>query len=212
MNRPELPKVLPGFESINRYWDSRHDNYLAKIHPGEFYVTNTNEGILTILGSCISACLWDEEHHIGGMNHFMLPLKGSVYDREDRGFQEGQAARFGNWAMEYLINQILKNGGKRRNLKAKVFGGARLIGGTSNIGEQNIKFILDYLHDENIELVTKNVGDIFPRHVIFFPINGKVQMKLVKDGERTQIVAQDNQYIRTMQKENPSDGNDVEFF
>src|SRR5687767_3956313 len=121
-NTKNASAVLPGFEHIKRKWDEKYRLYVADIKPGEFYVTNSqNEMIGTILGSCISACIRDKKAGVGGMNHFMLPLKGSVYEQKFTPSLLADASRYGNWAMEYLINEILKYGGARRNLEVKIF-------------------------------------------------------------------------------------------
>lgn len=107
----DLPPALPGFEHVNRYWDVRMSLPAAKILPGEFYVSRTGEMIVTVLGSCVSACIRDRQLGIGGMNHFMLPHKGA-HSTEVWGSAVSSASRYGNWAMEFLINEILKLGGR----------------------------------------------------------------------------------------------------
>jgi len=106
---PPMQPELPGFKHINRYWDKTHDSYAAKILPGEYYVTIHDELIVTVLGSCVSACIRDKIFGIGGMNHFMLPVsKGEDISSFNT---TGESARYGNFAMEQMINDILKNGG-----------------------------------------------------------------------------------------------------
>ena len=147
--KDNLPPVLPGFENINRYFDSTNKVYTAKILPGEYYVTRHDEMITTVLGSCISACIRDPELGIGGMNHFMLPIDRRNKDRTSH-IDEGAASRYGNFAMELLVNEVLKNGGKRKRLEVKLFGGGKVISemNTSDIGNKNIRFALDYLDYE----------------------------------------------------------------
>src|SRR5215471_8826261 len=107
------PRPLPGFEHISRYWDPVHHTYAAKLLPGEYYVTVEDEMIVTVLGSCVSACIRDPIRGIGGMNHFMLPAsQQNVADKWQYGRMD-EAARYGNYAMELLINTILKHGGNR---------------------------------------------------------------------------------------------------
>lgn len=210
MNNPKMPPCFSGFEHIHRYWDASRQVFMAKIQPGEFYVTNQDEAITTVLGSCVSACIRDSQLGVGGMNHFMLPLKGSVYDDENI---VSYASRYGNWAMEYLINQILKNGGRRRHLEVKIFGGGRVIDTSAeeSIGEQNVKFILEYLYNENLPIKSKDVLGLYPRLIIFYPKDGKVQVKQLTENRKA-IVAEEKQYMETIDNKNDNKQNDVELF
>lgn len=112
--KPELKEsvVLDGFENINRYWDKTSNCHAAKILPGEYYVTINKEIIVTVLGSCISACIRDKKLKIGGMNHFMLPE-----NKASQNTWNNLATRYGNYAMEHMINDILKNGETEKILK-----------------------------------------------------------------------------------------------
>ena len=126
-----MQKCLRGFNDINRYWDKTHDTFAAKILPGEYYVTANNEAIVTVLGSCVSACIRDKVFGIGGMNHFMLPINKNMSDIDIAAMSN--AGRYGNFAMEKMINDILKNGGTRENLEVKIFGGGRVLKDMKNI-------------------------------------------------------------------------------
>ncbi len=125
--------------------------------------------IMTVLGSCISACIWDGRVRAGGMNHFMLP-DGDSAD----GF-----GRYGAYAMELLINQMIKIGARRETMQAKVFGGAQVMAGFTslNVGERNTQFVFDYLSTEHIAVVSQDVLDIHPRKVCFLPVTGKALVK-----------------------------------
>ena len=125
---------------------------------------------MTTLGSCIAACLWDRDARVGGMNHFMLPDGGQATPAA------GATARF---AMELLINEMMKRGATRGTLEAKVFGGGQVIAGMNsiNVGERNTRFVLDYLQTERIPVVSKDVLDIYPRKVCFLPASGKAMVK-----------------------------------
>lgn len=131
----------------------------------------SDEGIviMTVLGSCIAACIWDSQRRIGGMNHFMLP-EGTPLDA---------SGRYGSYAMELLINEMIKMGARRENMQAKVFGGGQVIHSftTMNVGERNTKFVMDCLQTERIPIVSKDVLDIYPRKVVFFPVTGKAMVK-----------------------------------
>jgi chemotaxis protein CheD len=158
----------PGEASF--FYNDFHFQYDAvKVLPGEYFVSSEELIIMTVLGSCISACIWDGKVRAGGMNHFMLP-DGESAD----GF-----GRYGSYAMELLINEMLKKGARRESMQAKVFGGAQVMAGftTMNIGERNTKFVLDYLATERIPVVSQDVLDIHPRKVCFFPTTGKALVK-----------------------------------
>ncbi|PPD30693.1 MAG: chemotaxis protein CheD [Methylomonas sp.] len=185
---------LPGFETINRYWDPENNVISAKLLPGEYYVTKDDEMITTVLGSCVSACIRDSVLGIGGMNHFMLPetSRSRLSSREES--VVGTALRYGNYAMEHLINTILQYGGKRKNLEVKLFGGGKIIATLGDVGSRNIEFVLDYVDTEALNLVSHDLGDIYPRKVNFFPLTGKVRMKKIKDLHNETIVLRERQY------------------
>lgn len=201
---------LSGFEQINRYWDREHEIIAAKILPGEYYVTKANELITTVLGSCIAACVRDKETGIGGMNHFMLPQTSADKLKQGNGDVIGNATRYGNFAMEHLINTILSNGGKRKNLELKVFGGGKIIPTLSDVGLKNIAFILDYIDTEGLILLSQDLGDIYPRKIVYFPKTGKVRMKKIQDLHNDTIVKREMQYFNKI-KDEPVEG-EVELF
>lgn len=184
------------FSHIQRYWDSQHNVPMAKLLPGQYYIGKQSEGIITTLGSCVSACIWDVKAHIGGMNHFMLPLTKIQLTEVSWGGQNGlsDATRYGNYAMEVLINYILKYGGRRRNLRAKLFGGAQILEYMSDIGRKNCQFAVDYLSNENIEVVAQDLYKNHPRKIIFFPASGKVYMKKIKCIKSKSVIIQENTY------------------
>jgi chemotaxis protein CheD len=208
-NKVDRPSIH-GFDHVNRYLDQDHGIIAAKILPGEYYVTSENELITTVLGSCISACIRDRESGIGGMNHFMLPETNAEKMKQGSDAMIGNATRYGNYAMEHLINTILSNGGKRKNLEVKVFGGGKIIPTLSDVGERNISFVLDYIDQEGLALLSKDLGDIYPRKVIYFPQTGKVGMKKIQDLHNDTIAQRERQYSRNI-KELPVEG-DVELF
>jgi chemotaxis protein CheD len=205
-------QCLTEFAHINHYWDSSRGVVAAKILPGEFYISKDAMQIATTLGSCVSACVWDDKQKIGGMNHFMLPLT----DKEAHEVNWGQrgkhsdATRYGNFAMEYLINLILKNGGKKHNLKAKAFGGARVLNNLSDVGARNINFVLGYLEDERIPLVGSDLGSIYPRKVIFEPHSGRALVKSIDHLHNDTITKREDDYRNQLQGL-PSDG-EIELF
>lgn len=211
MTTPQIAAPsLFGFENIKRRWDKDNNIASARILPGEYYVTTADEMITTVLGSCISACIRDRELGIGGMNHFMLPETNK--QKLSAGSEQvvGNATRYGNYAMEHLINDILANGGKRKNLEVKLFGGGKILPSLGDVGQNNIDFALDYVDTEALLLVSQDLGDIYPRKVIYFPKTGKVKMKKVKDLHNETIVSREKEY-RTTIKDEPV-VSDIELF
>ncbi len=196
----KLPPVLPGFEGINRYWDWRNKASAAKILPGEYYVTIHDELIATVLGSCVSACIRDRVSGVGGMNHFMLPLSE---DGQWAGSSRiaGVATRYGNFAMEHMINGILSHGGYRENLEVKLFGGAQIISSMGDVGRHNIEFVFSYLETEGIEIVKHDVGDIYPRKIHYYPASGKVWMKKLKVLHNNTVVKREKNYQDKIEQE-----------
>ncbi|ACB32976.1 CheD [Leptothrix cholodnii SP-6] len=166
------------------FYDAFFKADAVKVLPGEYFVDNEDTLILTTLGSCIAACLWDRVARVGGMNHFMLPDVGS-------GAIDG--GRYGSYAMELLINELQKRGANRSTLEAKVFGGGAVIGGMSslNVGERNTQFVLDYLRTERIPVVSKDVLEIYPRKVCFFPASGKAMVKRLAPTNTDAVAALD---------------------
>lgn len=206
---PPPEKALRGFESINRYWDRSREIYAAKILPGEYYVTSNDEAIVTVLGSCVSACIRDPAMGIGGMNHFMLPV-GT--DEEKRLGLTSDATRYGNFAMERLINDILKNGGRRECLEIKLFGGGKVIQHMKemDVGARNAKFAIEYLSVERLPVVAKDLGDVYPRKVLYFPLTGKVLVKRLRTLHNETITQREQQYFDSL-RQKPVSGN-VELF
>jgi len=200
--RPELPPPLPEFAHINRYWDKTRNMPAAKIKPGELYVTLRDELITTVLGSCVSACIRDRKLGIGGMNHFMLP---------DGGLEgAGEAARYGIFAMESLINAILKHGGRRDRLEVKLFGGGRIMGSSSDVGRRNIEFARSFVRTEGFEVAAEDLGGDHPRKIVFFPASGRVLVKKLQSLHNDTLVARERRYVRELEQK-PVAG-DIELF
>ena len=164
------------------FYDAHFRNDAVKVLPGEYFVHDEDILILTTLGSCIAACLWDRERRVGGMNHFMLP-DGSGADN----------GRYGSYAMELLINEMMKRGATRPTMEAKVFGGGAVVAGmsTMNVGERNTAFVLDYLRTERIAVVSKDVLDVHPRKVCFLPASGKAMVKKLASANSEALIAQE---------------------
>lgn len=184
-----------GYEELlapNLYFDRLHNSEAAKILPGEYYATARDMLLVTVLGSCVCACIRDKVSGIGGMNHFMLPDSG-----QDQNNPLGESARYGTYAMEVLINQLLKMGAKRGNFEAKVFGGGAVLRGftVANIGERNAEFVLKFLKTEKISVVAQDLLDIYPRKVYFFPHTGLVRVKKLKKVHNDTIISRESEYV-----------------
>lgn len=184
-NSPRLDRLRarprrPG-EASFFYMDAHFRSEAVKVLPGEYYVADEDILIMTTLGSCIAACLWDRERRVGGMNHFMLP-EGS-----------GDSGRYGSYAMDLLIGELIKRGAQRSTMEAKVFGGGAVLEGMSSmrVGERNTTFVLDYLRTERIPVVSKDVLEIYPRKVCFLPASGKAMVKRLQPAHAENILAQD---------------------
>jgi chemotaxis protein CheD len=193
--------------ATNVYYDRTFDCDAAKILPGEYYFTNKDMLIVTVLGSCVSACIRDRVSGVGGMNHFMLPDGGENSDNP-----VSASMRYGTYAMEVLINELQKAGAKRENLEAKVFGGGNVLRGftTINVGERNAKFVLDYLRTEKMRVVAEDLNDIFPRKVYFFPKTGKVLVKKLKVEHNDTLKRRELDYASRLKA--TSIGGDVDLF
>jgi len=175
------------------YRDRHFDIDAAKIGPGEYYITQRDMVIVTVLGSCVSACMRDPVAKVGGMNHFMLP------DRDMEG-PLSASARYGAYAMEVLINQLFALGARRERLEAKVFGAARVLPGMSDIGERNAAFAIDYLKRESIRVVAEDLGNEEPCKIYFFPQTGRVMLKRLKSLRNNTIVQRERDYARRLEK------------
>lgn len=177
--------TLPGFAHIMRLRDPRSGKVTAKILPGEYYVTVADEQLTTVLGSCVTACIWDAEAGVGGMNHFTLPTAGHLPGVTSAVVDD--AARYGVYAMEFLINTVLRHGGARDRLLAKLVGGGNVVAGMTSIGAENVAFAHDYLAEEGIPVVGEHIGGTMARKVVFEPATGLARVRDVR--ARTQTIA-----------------------
>lgn len=184
--------------ATNVYYDRTFDCDAAKILPGEYYFTAKDMLIVTVLGSCVSACIRDRVTGLGGMNHFMLPDGGS-----DPNSPISASARYGTYAMEILINDLLKSGARRENLEAKVFGGGAVLKGFTaiNVGERNAAFVLSFLRNEKIRIVAEDLNDIYPRKVYFFPRTGKVLVKKLMQSHNDTLAKREIEYASRLKKQ-----------
>ncbi|MCD9034014.1 chemoreceptor glutamine deamidase CheD [Luteimonas sp. Y-2-2-4F] len=192
-------------EDVLRYRDPRFQVQAAKLLPTQYLAVNDGTALVTVLGSCVAACLRDPLLRIGGMNHFMLPDGGD-------GARDGAPARYGSHAMELLINDLLKRGASRQRLEAKVFGGANVLKGfTSNpVGSRNAQFVGDYLQAERIPVVASDLRGIHPRKVWFFPDSGRVVVQRLPHAHGAEVVAAETA-VRARLSGTPASGG-VELF
>ena len=202
-----MAEIIDEQVATNLYFDKNFNSHAVKLLPGEYYVTDKDLLLVTVLGSCVAACIRDCYSGIGGMNHFMLPD-----GRGDAGSPLNASARYGTYAMEILINQLLKLGARRCNLEAKVFGGGNVLDGltVANVGPRNADFVLKFLQTEKIRVVAKDLVDIFPRKVYFFPKNSKVMVKKLRNLHNTTISQREKDYRQRLRK--VDSGGDIELF
>jgi chemotaxis protein CheD len=182
--------------ATNVYHDRTFNCDAAKILPGEYYYTGREMLIVTVLGSCVSACIRDRVTGLGGMNHFMLP------DGGDSG-PVSASMRYGTFAMEVLINDLLKAGARREHLEAKVFGGGAVLRGFTamNVGERNASFVTSFLKTEKIPVLAEDLNDIYPRKVYFFPRTGKVLVKKLMSTHNDTLAKRELDYASRLKVE-----------
>jgi chemotaxis protein CheD len=188
----------------NRYFDRKFDHEAVKVLPGEYFVTASNVLLVTVLGSCVSACIRDRDKGIGGMNHFMLADSDSS--------AVSSSARYGTYAMEILINHLLKLGARKSNLEAKVFGGGRVMATltSSQVGDRNARFVHDFLKTEGIGIVAEDLLDVHPRKVYFFPASGRVLVKKLVRMHNDTLIRREKEYAARL-TEAPVSG-EIELF
>lgn len=205
--RPRAAAAV-GFERVHRYWDPALDTWAAKILPGEFYVTPHDEAIGTLLGSCIAACIRDPSTRVGGMNHFMLPEDG-LGGSGNWGAQSA-STRYGAFAMESLINELLKLGGARQRLEVKLFGGGCILAGGTDVGLRNIQFARTYLRRESLAPEVEDLGGRHPRRIVYFPASGRVLLKYLNSVTDRSVVDGEARYRSALLS--GVQGGDVELF
>jgi len=198
------------FEEVlapNLYYDRNFDMDAVKILPGEYYVSTREILMVTVLGSCVGACIRDRISGIGGINHFMLPD-----DKRDEDSRVGRSMRYGDYAMEILVNQLLKLGARRAHLEAKVFGAGNVLPGFKNhvVGERNARFVMDYLATEGIPVVARDLLGNHPRKVYFFPSTGRVLVKKLRSLHNDTIIERELSYSETLRQSRVE--GDVELF
>jgi chemotaxis protein CheD len=195
------------FSHVRRMRDGRFPHEIASILPGEFFVSAEPMVVYTVLGSCISACIRDPIAGVGGMNHFMLPEpKGRD------GPAWGEPTRYGSFAMESLINGILKRGGIKSRLEVKLFGAGKIYEGNIDVGANNAAWVMQYLQSEGLTIVKADLGDVFPRKVYYFTDSGRVLMKKIERIKNQTIVEREAEYGARIKQREEQPAEDVTLF
>ena len=195
-----IPEGLPGFDQAQRFWERDTSRWTVKLLPGECYVTRHDEAIVTVLGSCISACIRDPNTGLGGMNHLMLPERGEGFAvSPDSGFN--QINRYGCFAMESLINHLARHGGQRTRLELKVFGGGRILKSMIDIGARNIAFIHSWARTEGMRLSAQDLGGTQPRKLVYFPATGRARVMKLPPIENRSIADRELYYLEQLRTE-----------
>jgi chemotaxis protein CheD len=190
-----MPQVdLEQFGHIRRMRDNRFPHEIASILPGEFFVSTDPMIVYTVLGSCVSACVRDPIAGVGGMNHFMLPKP-----KEEGNDSWGESTRYGSYAMESLINGILKRGGIKSRLEIKLFGAGKIYDGSIDVGASNAEWVLEYLRTEGLSACKTDLGDVFPRKVYYFTESGRVLLKKLERLKNRTIEIREQEYAATIQ-------------
>jgi chemotaxis protein CheD len=191
----------------HEYYDREFHCKTIKVLPGEYHVDTGDRGIVTVLGSCIAACIRDRQSRIGGMNHFMLPASAGNE-------AESYSMRYGACAMEVLINELLKLGADRRRLEAKIFGGGSVIAGATHlkVGARNASFVKKYLATERIPIIGEDLLENWGRKVLYFPATGKAMVRRVLMSDTSRDTDAEHSYARRLERTPPTSGGDIELF
>lgn len=205
-SKGEETNVAAYFAGSKRFFDPAENRHVVKIFAGDWYVSAPGEAVMisTILGSCVAACIRDPQAGIGGMNHFLLPGGESVDPRDS------DAARYGVFAMERMINAILSGGGMKQRLEVKIFGGGNVTGNSARIGTKNAQFIRNFLRTEGYAVASEDLEGELPRRVHYYPENGRVMMRRLQRREDRVVIEDEAQYQRTISIR-PTEG-EVELF
>ena len=179
----QLQPAPPRFAHINRYFDAVNNRYAAKLLPGQYYLSR-GETIVTVVGTCVAACLRDPVLGLGGMNHFMEPYPTT-----------GAVASPGEDAMFALYRALLALGAHRDRLEAMLFGGSRILSDDCAIGARTIEYAQLFVRQANIPLVQQDLGGRYPRKIDFCPLDGRVRIKRLRDLRNDTIIARDRLFL-----------------
>ncbi|ACT59848.1 CheD, stimulates methylation of MCP protein [Hirschia baltica] len=174
-------------DGVSRYFDSEKKRWVVTVLPGTQYVSrDEDEVIATVLGSCVAACIWDPLSKVGGVNHFMLP-------HDDAGLWSGAslALRYGNHAMDALINELLQQGAEKKRLNCKFFGGGNVVKGLGRVGSKNALFAKEYSAVEQLNVTKMDLGGESGRRILFEPVTGRAWRKFLDASAGLSVVHQE---------------------
>ncbi len=181
-------------------FDQKYKLEVVELYPGELHATNTSRIISTVLGSCVAVALRDAGAGIAGMNHFMLPGR-----LEHEQIYLSKSGKYGMYAMELLINEMIKLGARKKSLVAKVFGGGMvlmgLVGSASGVPQSNVSFAMKYLAAESIPVASSDVGGFSGRKVLFFTQDAKALVKKLTPAEKAPVEKEELDYLSHLRKE-----------
>jgi len=197
------------FEAPISYYDKRFATDAVKLLPGQYFVTTQNKMLVTVLGSCVAACLFDPASGIGGMSHFMLPSVNKTAEEFDK--MQGVAAKYGVHAMELLINDLVKAGASKKRIKAKIFGGGKVVPSfvQNDVGRFNAEFVTQFLNTERIPILASDLCDTYARKIYFFPSDGNVLMKRIHELNNATIIERETQHRWELSTRAPSGSVDL---
>ena len=186
--------ISPEVSDPSIYFDARLNTEVAKIFPGQYFVTDRDIVLATVLGSCVAACIRDPAAGVGGMNHFLLPQTLGDVSPASR------SARYGTYAMEVLVNRLIRHGARKQSMEAKVFGGGSVLRDvrSSGVGESNARFIVEYLSKEGIPVAAQDLLDECARKIYFFPATGRVLVKKLRQLHNDTVLARELDYSRQL--------------
>ena len=203
MADPRVTTATSGFEGVHRFWDGGFNKTMAKILPGEYYVSEGQDLVTTILGSCVSACVRHVKYPLGAMNHFLLPDAGGDGSAVDA------PHRYGAYAMEHMLNELFKKGARKSDLEVKIVGGGAVMQSSARVGGRNIEFVKNYLENEQLRVVSEDVGDSVARRVVYDVTNGRMLVKHLP--VEAALAEEESRYANSVASQEDS-GGDVELF
>ncbi|WP_445369777.1 chemotaxis protein CheD [Methylomonas sp. BW4-1] len=191
------------------------DTQRIVIDPGEFYASRRPEVISTLLGSCVAACLYDPINRVFGMNHFLLAYRS--YSK-NMPIIESEEGRYGIYAMELLINEMMKLGANRLNLQAKCFGGGNVLklredkNRKETVGDVNVLFIKEFLKKENIPMLSACLGGNIGRNVHFVGTDYSVFIKKIDQNQQLSLENEERRYWKKNIDEHEKSRSSAEFW
>jgi len=197
-----------------QHFNSKFQRHVYIIHPGEYYATKEDVIISTVLGSCVAVVLYDTVNKFGGMNHFMLSVNFDT--KSTNSYYISNSGKYGMYAMELLINDMLKKGAKKSQLIAKVFGGGTVLrmdkSYSNKIPQTNIDFAFTFLETEGIPIKTYDVGGDNARKVFLFPKTARILLKRIERTYAAPIQKEEKEYLEKIKKKNTEEGGEITLF